>query len=165
MIIVILNIRKACLLQVDNCKLFCVYNLNQFVNNLCVQLDIKTIIQILLVSYKRNPTCAHLLDVYIWSVTSVIVFGNVFSIVQLVPCLTYTIPYFTEQMNILDSLHKLTSNRTLVFGPGNYETEYVGCLVYCLIQICEEEHISRYESYRFDLALVSIFKYKVMYCS
>ncbi|XP_014681660.1 PREDICTED: WD repeat and FYVE domain-containing protein 3-like isoform X2 [Priapulus caudatus] len=48
----------------------------------------------------------------------------------------------TEQMNLLEALHKLTSNRTLIFGPGNYESEFIGCLVYCLIQICEEEQIS-----------------------
>ncbi|XP_074647224.1 WD repeat and FYVE domain-containing protein 3-like [Tubulanus polymorphus] len=44
----------------------------------------------------------------------------------------------SEQMNILDALHKLTSNRSLVFGPGNYDQDFIGCLCYCLLQLTEE---------------------------
>ena len=41
-------------------------------------------------------------------------------------------------MNVLDSLHQLTHNRNLVFGPGNYEQEFIGCLCHCLLQLSED---------------------------
>ena len=41
-------------------------------------------------------------------------------------------------MNVLDSLHQLTHNRTLVFGPGNYEQEFIGSLSHCLLQLSED---------------------------
>ena len=41
-------------------------------------------------------------------------------------------------MNVLDSLHQLTHNRNLVFGPGNYEQEFIGCLSHCLLQLSED---------------------------
>ncbi|XP_064637335.1 WD repeat and FYVE domain-containing protein 3-like isoform X3 [Lineus longissimus] len=61
-------------------------------------------------------------------------------------CLNRTILYqlsrptynVAEQMNIMDSLHKLTSNRSLVFGPGNYDQEFIGCLCYCLLQLTDD---------------------------
>ena len=43
-----------------------------------------------------------------------------------------------DQMNVLDSLHQLTHNRNLVFGPGNYEQEFIGCLSHCLLQLSED---------------------------
>ena len=60
-------------------------------------------------------------------------------------CLNRTILYqlsrrletVADQMSALDSLHKLTSNRSLVFGPGNYDQEFIGCLCYCLIQLVD----------------------------
>ncbi|XP_052069301.1 WD repeat and FYVE domain-containing protein 3-like isoform X1 [Mytilus californianus] len=39
---------------------------------------------------------------------------------------------------VLDALHKLTSNRSLVFGPNNYDTEFLVCLCYCLLQLTED---------------------------
>ena len=61
-------------------------------------------------------------------------------------CLNRTILYqlsrpmttVADQTNILDALHKLTSNRSLVFGPGNYDQEFIGCLCYCLLQLAED---------------------------
>ena len=61
-------------------------------------------------------------------------------------CLNRTILYqlsrrletVADQMSVLDSLHKLTSNRSLVFGPGNYDQEFIGCLCYCLIQLVDD---------------------------
>ncbi|CAG9799140.1 unnamed protein product [Chironomus riparius] len=40
-----------------------------------------------------------------------------------------------EQMAVLDTLHKLTTNRLLIFGAGNHELEFIGCLTYCLLQL------------------------------
>lgn len=48
------------------------------------------------------------------------------------------------QTMVLDSLHKLTSNRTLIFGPKNYDTEFLVCLCYCLLQLTEEDPEKRY---------------------
>ena len=42
------------------------------------------------------------------------------------------------QTQILDSLHKLTSNRSLVFGPGNYDQEFLGALCYCLLNLTDD---------------------------
>ena len=39
------------------------------------------------------------------------------------------------QTTVLESLHRLTSNRSLVFGPANYDQEFLVCLCYCLLQL------------------------------
>jgi len=41
----------------------------------------------------------------------------------------------SDQMAILDALHRLTSHRSLILGPGNFDQEFIGCLCYCLIQL------------------------------
>ena len=41
----------------------------------------------------------------------------------------------TGQMALLDALHRLTSHRSLILGPGNFDQEFIGCLCYCLIQL------------------------------
>lgn len=41
----------------------------------------------------------------------------------------------TEQMAILETLHKLTTHRLLIFGAGNHELDFIGCLIYCLLQL------------------------------
>ncbi|XP_043271793.1 WD repeat and FYVE domain-containing protein 3 isoform X2 [Venturia canescens] len=41
----------------------------------------------------------------------------------------------TDQTAVLDALHKLTTHRLLVFGPGNHELEFISCLTYCLLQL------------------------------
>lgn len=41
---------------------------------------------------------------------------------------------------VLDSLHRLTDSRSLVFGPGNYELEFVGCLTHCLLELTSNRH-------------------------
>ncbi|XP_023930684.1 WD repeat and FYVE domain-containing protein 3 [Lingula anatina] len=51
---------------------------------------------------------------------------------------TYAVP---AQMSVLDALHRLTSNRSLVFGPGNYDQEFIGCLCYCLLQLTDDSGI------------------------
>ncbi|CAH1794598.1 unnamed protein product [Owenia fusiformis] len=57
-------------------------------------------------------------------------------------CLLYRLsrPLYavSSQMTILDSLHKITCNRTLVFGPGNYDQEFLGCLSYLLLTLTED---------------------------
>ncbi|KAL2720725.1 WD repeat and FYVE domain-containing protein 3-like isoform X1 [Vespula squamosa] len=40
-----------------------------------------------------------------------------------------------DQMAVLEALHKLTDHRVLIFGAGNHELEFIGCLTYCLLQL------------------------------
>lgn len=46
-----------------------------------------------------------------------------------------------EQMAVLEALHKLTTNRLLIFGAGNHELDFVGCLTYCLLQLTADMKI------------------------
>lgn len=46
-----------------------------------------------------------------------------------------------EQMAVLDTLHKLTTNRLLIFGAGNHELEFIGCLTFCLLQLTADMKI------------------------
>lgn len=64
------------------------------------------------------------------------------------------------QTMVLDSLHKLTSNRTLIFGPKNYDTEFLVCLCYCLLQLTEEDPEKRYINQGFivDISRTSVKK-------
>jgi len=41
----------------------------------------------------------------------------------------------TDQMALLDALHRLTSHRSLILGPGNFDQQFIGCLCYCLMQL------------------------------
>ncbi|XP_073985786.1 WD repeat and FYVE domain containing 3 bchs [Rhodnius prolixus] len=64
-------------------------------------------------------------------------------------CLNRTILYLlsrgtdtiADQMSVLEALHKLTNNRSLIFGAGNHELEFIGCLTYCLLQLTSEMKI------------------------
>ncbi|CAL1540510.1 unnamed protein product [Lymnaea stagnalis] len=47
-----------------------------------------------------------------------------------------------SQAGVLDALHVLTNNRTLVFGPGNHDNEFLGCLCYCLLQLTDDPESS-----------------------
>uniref|UniRef100_T1GN58 Alfy-like armadillo-like repeat domain-containing protein n=1 Tax=Megaselia scalaris TaxID=36166 RepID=T1GN58_MEGSC len=47
----------------------------------------------------------------------------------------------TEQMSVLEALHKIITNRLLVFGAGNHELEFIGCLTYCLMQLTADMKI------------------------
>lgn len=40
-----------------------------------------------------------------------------------------------KQMLVLEALHKLTTHRLIIFGAGNHELEFIGCLTYCLLQL------------------------------
>ncbi|XP_050700499.1 WD repeat and FYVE domain-containing protein 3-like isoform X2 [Eriocheir sinensis] len=65
-------------------------------------------------------------------------------------CLNRTILYLLSrptdsiaaQMSILEALHKLTTHRTVVFGAGNHEPEFVACLTYCLLQLTADLKIN-----------------------
>nr|CAI5836643.1 unnamed protein product [Callosobruchus analis] len=46
-----------------------------------------------------------------------------------------------DQMSVLEALHKLTTNRLIVFGAGNHELDFIGCLTYCLLQLTEDMKI------------------------
>ncbi|XP_069973806.1 WD repeat and FYVE domain-containing protein 3 isoform X2 [Penaeus vannamei] len=65
-------------------------------------------------------------------------------------CLNRTILYLlsrpadsiASQMSILEALHKLTTHRSVVFGAGNHEPEFVACLTYCLLQLTADIKIN-----------------------
>lgn len=46
-----------------------------------------------------------------------------------------------EQMAVLEALHKLTTNRLLIFGAGNHELDFIACLTYCLLQLTADLRI------------------------
>ncbi|CAH1175861.1 unnamed protein product [Phaedon cochleariae] len=46
-----------------------------------------------------------------------------------------------DQMSVLEALHKLTTNRLIVFGSGNHELDFIGCLTYCLLQLTSDMKI------------------------
>nr|XP_022909115.1 WD repeat and FYVE domain-containing protein 3 [Onthophagus taurus] len=68
--------------------------------------------------------------------------GN-FSLECLYHCLNRSILFLlsrptdsiADQMSVLEALHKLTTNRLIVFGAGNHELDFIGCLTYCLLQL------------------------------
>ncbi|XP_055847784.1 WD repeat and FYVE domain-containing protein 3 [Episyrphus balteatus] len=47
----------------------------------------------------------------------------------------------TEQMSVLEALHKIITHRLLIFGAGNHELEFIGCLTYCLLQLTADMKI------------------------
>uniref|UniRef100_T1IS53 WD repeat and FYVE domain-containing protein 3 n=1 Tax=Strigamia maritima TaxID=126957 RepID=T1IS53_STRMM len=49
------------------------------------------------------------------------------------------------QMCVLEALQKLTSNRALIFGSGNYELEFIACLCYCLLHLSDTTSSSIYD--------------------
>ncbi|CAI9723395.1 repeat and FYVE domain-containing 3-like isoform X2 [Octopus vulgaris] len=52
--------------------------------------------------------------------------------------LSRTIDNVAAQTSVLDALHKLTNNRSLVFGVSNVDQEFLGCLSYCLLQLTDD---------------------------
>ena len=40
-----------------------------------------------------------------------------------------------SQVEFLEVLHKITTDRSIVFGAGNHELEFFGCLCFCLLQV------------------------------
>ncbi|XP_063625068.1 WD repeat and FYVE domain-containing protein 3 isoform X6 [Cydia splendana] len=69
--------------------------------------------------------------------------SSVISLEGLHHCLNRTILFLlsrptdtiSDQMSVLDTLRELTDNRLLIFGAGNHELEFIGCLIYCLLQL------------------------------
>lgn len=47
-----------------------------------------------------------------------------------------------DQMAVLEALHKLTTHRLLIFGAGNHELDFIGCLTYCLLQLTSDLKIA-----------------------
>ncbi|CAH1111054.1 unnamed protein product [Psylliodes chrysocephalus] len=74
--------------------------------------------------------------------------GNI-SLESLYHCLNRSILFLlsrptdsiADQMSVLEALHKLTTNRLIVFGAGNHELDFVGCLTYCLLQLTADMKI------------------------
>ncbi|GFS12293.1 WD repeat and FYVE domain-containing protein 3 [Elysia marginata] len=68
------------------------------------------------------------------------------SLEPLYKCLNRTILFqlsrpinsIASQASVLDALHVITNNRNLVFGPGNHDTEFLGCLCFCLLQLTDD---------------------------
>ena len=58
-------------------------------------------------------------------------------------CLNRTVLYMlsrphssvANQMTVLDVLHKIVTERNILFGAGNHDLEFFGCLTYCLLQL------------------------------
>jgi len=46
-----------------------------------------------------------------------------------------------SQMETLEALHKLTTNRAIVFGAGNHELEFFACLTFCLLRIADGKRV------------------------
>ena len=46
-----------------------------------------------------------------------------------------------DQMSVLEALHKLTTSRLIIFGAGNHELDFIGCLSYCLLQLTADMKI------------------------
>ncbi|XP_036321880.1 WD repeat and FYVE domain-containing protein 3 isoform X2 [Rhagoletis pomonella] len=46
-----------------------------------------------------------------------------------------------EQMSVLEALHNIITHRLLIFGAGNHELEFIGCLTYCLLQLTSDMKI------------------------
>ncbi|XP_043641336.1 WD repeat and FYVE domain-containing protein 3 [Drosophila teissieri] len=46
-----------------------------------------------------------------------------------------------DQMSVLEALHKIIQHRLLIFGAGNHELEFIGCLTYCLLQLTADMKI------------------------
>ncbi|KAJ8022395.1 WD repeat and FYVE domain-containing protein 3 [Holothuria leucospilota] len=61
-------------------------------------------------------------------------------------CLNRTVLYqlsrpscsVADQMTLLATLRNITENRTLLFGAGNYEQEFVSCLCHCLFCLTDD---------------------------
>lgn len=60
-------------------------------------------------------------------------------------CILYLLSRPTEsvpdQMMVMEALHKLTTNRLIIFGAGNHELEFTGCLTFCLMQLTANDRI------------------------
>ena len=41
---------------------------------------------------------------------------------------------------VLDALHRLATNRILIFGHGNIDLEFIGCLTHCLLELTSPRH-------------------------
>ncbi|XP_046392591.1 WD repeat and FYVE domain-containing protein 3 isoform X2 [Ischnura elegans] len=73
-----------------------------------------------------------------------------FSLEGIYHCLNRTILFLlsrpthsiADQMSVLEALHKLTTHRGLIFGAGNHELEFIGCLTYCLLQLTSEMKVA-----------------------
>ena len=46
-----------------------------------------------------------------------------------------------EQMGVLEVLHKIVDNRNLIFGAGNHELDFFGCLTFCLLRLTAGKNI------------------------
>lgn len=76
--------------------------------------------------------------------------GSCYSLEGLHHCLNRSILYLlsrptdsiADQMSVLEALHKLTTNRLIVFGAGNHELDFIGCLTYCLLQLTADMRIA-----------------------
>ena len=47
------------------------------------------------------------------------------------------------QMGVLDVLHKIVDNRSIIFGAGNHELEFFASLTFCLLRLTAGKNIPR----------------------
>ena len=45
------------------------------------------------------------------------------------------------QMGVLEVLHKIVDNRSVIFGAGNHELDFFGCLTFCLLRLSSGKNI------------------------
>ncbi|XP_050072593.1 WD repeat and FYVE domain-containing protein 3 [Anopheles maculipalpis] len=67
-------------------------------------------------------------------------------------CILYLLAYPSPPVNesLVDILQNLMSNRLLVFGAGNHDPDFIGCLTYCILQFYKGENISLSSTAQFD---------------
>uniref|UniRef100_A0A182YPS5 DUF4704 domain-containing protein n=1 Tax=Anopheles stephensi TaxID=30069 RepID=A0A182YPS5_ANOST len=67
-------------------------------------------------------------------------------------CILYLLAYPAPPMNasLVDVLQNLMNNRLLVFGAGNHDPDFIGCLTYCILQLHKGENINLHSSAQFD---------------
>jgi hypothetical protein len=45
------------------------------------------------------------------------------------------------QIGVLEVLHKIVDNRNIIFGAGNHELDFFGCLTFCLLRLSANKNI------------------------
>ena len=45
------------------------------------------------------------------------------------------------QMSVLEVLHRIVDNRSVIFGLGNHELDFFGCLTFCLLRLFSGKNI------------------------
>lgn len=76
--------------------------------------------------------------------------GGALSLEGIYRCLDRTILYLLSRphkdvissVSVLEVLHKIMANRSIIFGAGNHELDFFGGLTFCLLKISDGLDIS-----------------------